>query len=127
MSIRPGRGGSGEVSLRRGRRSDLRRVHKASLQDGSFEEDLPAPLAPELFSDIGVQKSIVLWYSLCRKLFQKKVILISSRRFSPQKGDSDLNLIKTKQVLRSMQRDRKLGWIQFHSTHRSLGVEKFPI
>ncbi len=40
------------MSLRRRRRSDLRRVHKACLQDGSFEEDLPAPLTPELFSDI---------------------------------------------------------------------------
>ena len=98
------------------------------MQSGKTEYVERDPFEKEvhILYDIVVQKSFVLWYSLCRKLFQKKVILISSRRFSPQKGDSDLNLIKTKQVLRSMQRDRKLGWIQFHSTHRSLGVVHFP-
>ena len=39
MSIRPGRGGSGEVFLRRRERSELRVVYKASLQDGSFERE----------------------------------------------------------------------------------------
>ena len=52
MSIRPGRGGSGAVSLHRRERSELRMVHKTSLEDGSFEEILPSPLAPELFSDL---------------------------------------------------------------------------
>ena len=52
MSIRPGRGGSGAVSLHRRERSELRMVHKASLEDGSLEEILPSPLAPELFSDL---------------------------------------------------------------------------
>lgn len=52
MSNRPGRGGSGEISLQRRERSDLRMIHKKTLQDGSFEEVLPSPLAPELFSDL---------------------------------------------------------------------------
>ena len=38
--------------MHRRERSELRMVHKASLEDGSFEEILPSPLAPELFSDL---------------------------------------------------------------------------
>ena len=52
MSTRPGRGGTGEYTLNRRTRSELRNLYKSTLEDGSFEENLPSPLAPELFSDI---------------------------------------------------------------------------
>ncbi len=73
MVSRKGLRYTGKIAAQRVKQRQLRETHKQSIREGSFEENMPPPMAPSLFSDIAAS----YWHCLASVKEPKPMSLYS--------------------------------------------------